>query len=84
VFVRTKQATERRREQKLRAVASPEAAINANPAAQRERTSPLLKNGPRTAWCQRVVSHTSTGRSLAVDAHSATVLNYDIPQDTES
>src|SRR5246127_66360 len=79
VFVRTKQATEEVAE-KLSARGFSAAAINGDvPQAQRERTIAALKDGS----VDILVATDVAARGLDVDRISH-VLNYDIPQDTES
>jgi ATP-dependent RNA helicase DeaD len=79
VFVRTKQATEEVAE-RLRARGFSAAAINGNiPQAQRERTIAALKDGT----VDILIATDVAARGLDVDRISH-VLNYDIPQDTES
>jgi ATP-dependent RNA helicase DeaD len=79
VFVRTKQATEQVAE-RLRARGFSAAAINGDiPQAQRERTIAALKEG----GVDILVATDVAARGLDVDRISH-VLNYDIPQDTES
>jgi len=79
VFVRTKQATEEVAE-KLRARGLAAAAINGDIVqAQRERTIGALKDGTLDI----LVATDVAARGLDVERISH-VLNYDIPQDTES
>ncbi len=79
VFVRTKQATEEVAD-KLRARGFSAAAINGDmPQAQRERTIAALRDGTLAI----LVATDVAARGLDVDRISH-VLNYDIPQDTES
>jgi ATP-dependent RNA helicase DeaD len=79
VFVRTKQATEDVAE-RLRARGFSAAAINGDiPQAQRERTIAALKDGS----VDILIATDVAARGLDVDRISH-VLNYDIPQDTES
>ena len=79
VFVRTKQATEEVAE-KLSARGFSAAAINGDvPQAQRERTIAALRDGS----VDILVATDVAARGLDVDRISH-VLNYDIPQDTES
>lgn len=79
VFVRTKQATEEVAE-KLRARGFSAAAINGDiPQAQRERTIAALKDGT----VDILVATDVAARGLDVERISH-VLNYDIPNDTES
>ncbi|HET9876442.1 MAG TPA: DEAD/DEAH box helicase [Mycobacterium sp.] len=79
VFVRTKQATEEVAE-KLRARGFSAAAINGDiPQAQREKTIAALKSG----GFDILVATDVAARGLDVDRISH-VLNYDIPNDTES
>ena len=79
VFVRTKQATEEVAG-RLRARGFSAAAINGDvPQAQRERTIAALKDGS----IDILVATDVAARGLDVDRISH-VLNYDIPQDTES
>jgi ATP-dependent RNA helicase DeaD len=79
VFVRTKQATEEVAE-KLRARGFSAAAINGDiPQAQRERTIAALKDGS----IDILIATDVAARGLDVERISH-VLNYDIPQDTES
>jgi ATP-dependent RNA helicase DeaD len=79
VFVRTKQATEEVAE-RLRARGFSAAAINGDiPQAQRERTIAALKDGS----IDILIATDVAARGLDVDRISH-VLNYDIPQDTES
>jgi ATP-dependent RNA helicase DeaD len=79
VFVRTKQATEEVAE-KLRARGFSAAAINGDiPQAQRERTIAALKDGT----IDILVATDVAARGLDVERISH-VLNYDIPNDTES
>jgi ATP-dependent RNA helicase DeaD len=79
VFVRTKQATEEVAE-RLSARGFSAAAINGDvPQAQRERTIAALKDGS----IDILVATDVAARGLDVDRISH-VLNYDIPQDTES
>jgi ATP-dependent RNA helicase DeaD len=79
VFVRTKQATEEVAE-RLRARGFSASAINGDiPQAQRERTITALKEG----GVDILVATDVAARGLDVDRISH-VLNYDIPQDTES
>lgn len=79
VFVRTKQATEEVAE-KLSARGFSAAAINGDvPQAQRERTIAALKDGS----IDILVATDVAARGLDVERISH-VLNYDIPQDTES
>jgi ATP-dependent RNA helicase DeaD len=79
VFVRTKQATEEVAE-RLRARGFSAAAINGDiPQVQRERTITALKDG----GVDILVATDVAARGLDVDRISH-VLNYDIPQDTES
>src|SRR6201997_2901655 len=79
VFVRTKQATEVVAE-RLSARGFSAAAINGDvPQAQRERTIAALRDGTADI----LVATDVAARGLDVDRISH-VLNYDIPQDTES
>jgi ATP-dependent RNA helicase DeaD len=79
VFVRTKQATEEVAE-RLRARGFSAAAINGDiPQAQRERTIAALKDGS----IDILIATDVAARGLDVERISH-VLNYDIPQDTES
>jgi ATP-dependent RNA helicase DeaD len=79
VFVRTKQATEEVAE-RLKARGFSAAAINGDIAqAQRERTISALKDGT----IDILIATDVAARGLDVDRISH-VLNYDIPQDTES
>ncbi|MBV8964966.1 MAG: DEAD/DEAH box helicase [Mycobacteriaceae bacterium] len=79
VFVRTKQATEEVA-QRLSARGFSAAAINGDvPQSQRERTIAALKDGT----VDILVATDVAARGLDVDRISH-VLNYDIPQDTES
>src|ERR1700741_1543498 len=79
VFVRTKQATEVVAE-RLSARGFSAAAINGDiPQAQRERTIAALRDGS----VEILVATDVAARGLDVDRISH-VLNYDIPQDTES
>jgi len=79
VFVRTKQATEEVAE-RLRARGFSAAAINGDiPQSQRERTIAALKDGD----VDILIATDVAARGLDVDRISH-VLNYDIPQDTES
>jgi ATP-dependent RNA helicase DeaD len=79
VFVRTKQATEEVAE-RLRARGFSAAAINGDiPQAVRERTIGALKDGS----IDILVATDVAARGLDVDRISH-ILNYDIPQDTES
>jgi ATP-dependent RNA helicase DeaD len=79
VFVRTKQATEEVAE-RLKARGFSAAAINGDiPQAQRERTIAALKDG----GINILVATDVAARGLDVDRISH-VLNYDIPNDTES
>jgi ATP-dependent RNA helicase DeaD len=79
VFVRTKQATEEVAE-RLKARGFSAAAINGDiPQAQRERTISALKDGS----IDILVATDVAARGLDVERISH-VLNYDIPQDTES
>jgi ATP-dependent RNA helicase DeaD len=79
VFVRTKQSTEDVAE-RLRARGFSTAAINGDiPQAQRERTIAALKDG----GIDILIATDVAARGLDVDRISH-VLNYDIPQDTES
>lgn len=79
VFVRTKQATEEVAE-KLRARGLAAAAINGDiPQGQRERTIAALKDGSLDI----LVATDVAARGLDVERISH-VLNYDIPNDTES
>ena len=79
VFVRTKQATEDVAE-RLRARGFSAAAINGDiPQAQRERTIAALKDGS----IDILIATDVAARGLDVERISH-VLNYDIPQDTES
>jgi ATP-dependent RNA helicase DeaD len=79
VFVRTKQATEEVAE-RLRARGFSAAAINGDIVqAQRERTISALKDGS----LDLLIATDVAARGLDVDRISH-VLNYDIPQDTES
>ena len=79
VFVRTKQATEDVAE-RLRARGFSAAAINGDiPQAQRERTIAALKEGS----IDILIATDVAARGLDVERISH-VLNYDIPQDTES
>jgi len=79
VFVRTKQATEDVAE-RLRARGFSAAAISGDiPQAQRERTIAALKDGS----IDILVATDVAARGLDVERISH-VLNYDIPQDTES
>jgi ATP-dependent RNA helicase DeaD len=79
VFVRTKQATEEVAE-RLSARGFSAAAINGDvPQAQREKTIAALKDGS----IDILVATDVAARGLDVDRISH-VLNYDIPQDTES
>ena len=79
VFVRTKQATEDVAE-RLRARGFSAAAINGDiPQAQRERTIAALKDGSTDI----LIATDVAARGLDVERISH-VLNYDIPQDTES
>jgi ATP-dependent RNA helicase DeaD len=79
VFVRTKQATEEVAE-RLRARGFSAAAINGDiPQAQRERTITALKDGS----IDILIATDVAARGLDVERISH-VLNYDIPQDTES
>ncbi len=79
VFVRTKQATEEVAE-KLRARGLSAAAINGDiPQAQRERTIAALREG----GIDILVATDVAARGLDVERISH-VLNYDIPNDTES
>jgi ATP-dependent RNA helicase DeaD len=79
VFVRTKQATEEVAE-RLSARGFSAAAINGDvPQAQRERTIAALKDGS----IDILVATDVAARGLDVERISH-VLNYDIPQDTES
>ncbi|MEZ0366289.1 DEAD/DEAH box helicase [Mycobacterium sp. pUA109] len=79
VFVRTKQATEEVAE-RLRARGFSAAAINGDiPQAQRERTITALKDGNLDI----LVATDVAARGLDVERISH-VLNYDIPNDTES
>jgi ATP-dependent RNA helicase DeaD len=79
VFVRTKQATEDVAE-RLRARGFSAAAINGDiPQVQRERTIAALKDGS----IDILIATDVAARGLDVDRISH-VLNYDIPQDTES
>ncbi|WP_102143737.1 DEAD/DEAH box helicase [Mycobacterium hubeiense] len=79
VFVRTKQATEEVAE-RLKARGFAAAAINGDiPQAQRERTIAALKNGD----IDILIATDVAARGLDVERISH-VLNYDIPQDTES
>jgi ATP-dependent RNA helicase DeaD len=79
VFVRTKQATEEVAE-RLSARGFSAAAINGDmPQAQREKTIAALKEGS----VDILVATDVAARGLDVDRISH-VLNYDIPQDTES
>jgi ATP-dependent RNA helicase DeaD len=79
VFVRTKQATEEVAE-RLKARGFSAAAINGDiPQAQRERTIAALKDGT----IDILIATDVAARGLDVDRISH-VLNYDIPQDTES
>jgi ATP-dependent RNA helicase DeaD len=79
VFVRTKQATEQVAE-RLSARGFSAAAINGDvPQAQRERTIAALRDGS----VDILVATDVAARGLDVDRISH-VLNYDIPQDTES
>jgi ATP-dependent RNA helicase DeaD len=82
VFVRTKQATEVVAE-RLRARGFSAAAINGDiPQAQRERTIAALREGG-AGGVDILVATDVAARGLDVDRISH-VLNYDIPQDTES
>jgi ATP-dependent RNA helicase DeaD len=82
VFVRTKQATEEVAE-RLRARGFSAAAINGDiPQAQRERTIAALREGG-AGGINILVATDVAARGLDVDRISH-VLNYDIPQDTES
>jgi ATP-dependent RNA helicase DeaD len=79
VFVRTKQATEEVAE-RLRARGFSAAAINGDiPQAQRERTIAALRDGS----IDILIATDVAARGLDVERISH-VLNYDIPQDTES
>ena len=79
VFVRTKQATEEVAE-RLRSSGFSAAAINGDmPQAQRERTIAALKDGSLDI----LIATDVAARGLDVERISH-VLNYDIPQDTES
>jgi ATP-dependent RNA helicase DeaD len=79
VFVRTKQATEVVAE-RLRARGFSAAAINGDiPQAQRERTIAALRDGS----IDILIATDVAARGLDVERISH-VLNYDIPQDTES
>jgi ATP-dependent RNA helicase DeaD len=79
VFVRTKQATEEVAE-RLKARGFSAAAINGDiPQAQRERTIAALKDG----GVDILIATDVAARGLDVERISH-VLNYDIPQDTES
>ena len=79
VFVRTKQATEDVAE-RLRSRGFSAAAINGDiPQAQRERTIAALKGGS----IDILIATDVAARGLDVERISH-VLNYDIPQDTES
>lgn len=79
VFVRTKQATEEVAE-RLRARGFSASAINGDiPQAQRERTITALRDG----GVDILVATDVAARGLDVDRISH-VLNYDIPNDTES
>jgi ATP-dependent RNA helicase DeaD len=79
VFVRTKQATEEVAE-RLKARGFSAAAINGDiPQAQRERTIASLKDGS----IDILIATDVAARGLDVERISH-VLNYDIPQDTES
>jgi ATP-dependent RNA helicase DeaD len=79
VFVRTKQATEEVAE-RLRARGFSASAINGDiPQAQRERTIAALKDGSLDI----LIATDVAARGLDVERISH-VLNYDIPQDTES
>jgi ATP-dependent RNA helicase DeaD len=79
VFVRTKQATEEVAE-RLKARGFAAAAINGDiPQAQRERTIAALKDGT----IDILIATDVAARGLDVERISH-VLNYDIPQDTES
>ena len=79
VFVRTKQATEEVAE-RLRSRGFSAAAINGDmPQAQRERTIAALKDGSLDI----LIATDVAARGLDVERISH-VLNYDIPQDTES
>ena len=79
VFVRTKQATEEVAE-RLKARGFSAAAINGDiPQAQRERTIAALKDGT----IDILIATDVAARGLDVERISH-VLNYDIPQDTES
>ncbi len=79
VFVRTKQATEEVAE-RLKARGFSAAAINGDiPQAQRERTIAALKDGS----IDILIATDVAARGLDVERISH-VLNYDIPQDTES
>jgi ATP-dependent RNA helicase DeaD len=79
VFVRTKQATEEVAE-RLRARGFAAQAINGDiPQAQRERTIAALKDGS----LDLLIATDVAARGLDVERISH-VLNYDIPQDTES
>ncbi|HEX3546150.1 MAG TPA: DEAD/DEAH box helicase [Mycobacterium sp.] len=79
VFVRTKQATEEVAE-RLKARGFSAAAINGDiPQAQRERTIAALKDGS----VDILIATDVAARGLDVERISH-VLNYDIPQDTES
>jgi ATP-dependent RNA helicase DeaD len=79
VFVRTKQATEEVAE-RLRARGFAAQAINGDiPQAQRERTIAALKDGSLDI----LIATDVAARGLDVERISH-VLNYDIPQDTES
>jgi ATP-dependent RNA helicase DeaD len=82
VFVRTKQATEEVAE-KLRARGFSAAAINGDiPQSQRERTIAALKKGGAKG-IDILVATDVAARGLDVERISH-VLNYDIPNDTES
>ena len=82
VFVRTKQATEDVAE-KLRARGFPAAAINGDIAqSQRERTIAALRAGG-AGGLDILVATDVAARGLDVERISH-VINYDIPQDTES
>jgi ATP-dependent RNA helicase DeaD len=82
VFVRTKQATEEVAE-RLRARGFSAAAINGDiPQAQRERTIAALREGG-AGGINILVATDVAARGLDVERISH-VLNYDIPQDTES
>ncbi|MGH3530327.1 MAG: DEAD/DEAH box helicase, partial [Mycobacterium sp.] len=82
VFVRTKQATEQVAE-RLRARGFSAAAINGDiPQSQRERTIAALREGG-SGGIDILVATDVAARGLDVDRISH-VLNYDIPNDTES